>query len=110
MVPEIKIITMKTKYLFTLWCLSLLCAFWMYGFFCYVWNGTLKGLTSWADILDPIVQFGFIGPLLGLPAAIICVWYGKLWGKIISVPLLCFHLFWILNFTLLFISKISIGT
>jgi len=65
----------------------------MYGFFCYIWNATLGGEFAF---LDPIVQYGGFGPLIGFPAAIFCFIYGKLLGKILSIPLICFHGFWLL--------------
>jgi hypothetical protein len=92
------------KYSGILWVTSLLCAFWMYGFFCYIWNGTLHEL----KFLNPIVQYGFIAPMIGFPLSICCIIYGKIINQVLSIPLLCFHGFWVLFFILALMNNIVI--
>jgi hypothetical protein len=82
---------------------SLLCAFWMYGFFCYMWNGTLHEL----KFLNPIVQYGLIAPIIGFPVSVYCIIYGKkIYNKILSVILLFFHSFWLFVLISALINKV----
>ena len=92
---------MKIMWNIVLWLISLFCAIWMYGFFCYIWNATLGGKLA---CFDPLVQYGAIGPFIGFPVSIICIIYGQIWNKVLSIPLVCFHGFWVL-FLLLGIIK-----
>jgi hypothetical protein len=81
---------------------SLFCAFWMYGFFCYMWNGTLHEL----KFLNPIVQYGLIAPIIGFPVSVYCIIYGKIYNKILSIILLVFHGFWLFFLISAFINTL----
>ena len=80
-----------------LFLISILCAFWSYGFFgIYIWTGTFSsvGLPE-LGFLDTVIRYGMIAAPVGFFVTIICIIYGQTWNKLAAIPMIFIHGCWL---------------